>query len=93
MAKNAKEYLPVVVPIANRYVDCIAGHLNEHNRLDDESTSFRILTGMFALEAAIKVVVGVDFPVLTVPLAQQGEHAGSGQSPPQPLQGGTAEAH
>ena len=61
MAKNAKEYLPLVVPIANRYVDCIAGHLNEHNPLDDESTSFRILTGMFALEAVIKVVVGVDF--------------------------------
>jgi cytochrome P450 len=69
MAKNAKEYLGVVVPIANRYVDCIAGHLNEQNRLDDE-TCFRTLTAMFALEAVVKVVVGVDFPVLTVPLGE-----------------------
>ena len=50
-----------VLSVPSEIGGSIAGHLNEHNRLGDESTSFRILTGMFALEVVIKVVVGVDF--------------------------------
>jgi len=67
MSKNAKEYVPLVLPIADRYVNSIAAHLKEDGRLH-EDTSIRELTGLFALEAVMKVVVGVDFPALTKPL-------------------------
>jgi cytochrome P450 len=65
--KNAKNYVPLVIPSANNLVECLAGHLNEDRRIVD-ATSIRELAAMFALEAVMKVVVGVDFPSCTVPI-------------------------
>uniref|UniRef100_A0A7S2UPH7 Cytochrome P450 n=1 Tax=Attheya septentrionalis TaxID=420275 RepID=A0A7S2UPH7_9STRA len=65
MQKHAKQYVPHVIPAANRMVDCLTGHLNSEGRLTE---SVRLLSGMFALEAVMKVVVGGDFQALTVPL-------------------------
>ena len=71
MQKNAKTYVPLVVPAANRYADCLAAHLNPDGRLPASNhVSLTLLTGMFALEAVMKVVVGVDYPALTYPLNQ-----------------------
>lgn len=67
MKRNAKEYVPLVVPSANRLVDCLQGYLVE-SRVKDASVGQ--LAGMFALEAVMKVVVGVDFPALAVPPPQ-----------------------
>lgn len=65
--KTAKTYVPLVVPSANNLVDCLTGHLNDDGRIV-EATSIRELAAMFALEAVMKVVVGVDFPSCTVPI-------------------------
>lgn len=67
MQKNAKEYVGVVLPAANRFVSLLQGHLTENGRIADDS-SVRLLAGMFALEAVMKVVVGVDFDAQSVPL-------------------------
>jgi cytochrome P450 len=65
MQQQAKHYVPHVLPAANRMVGCLTGHLNSEGRLTE---SVRLLSGMFALEAVMKVVVGGDFQALTVPL-------------------------
>lgn len=70
MAKNAKDFIPVVLPAANNFVDCVEGHVDENGRLV-EDVSVRTLAGMFALEAVMKVVVGVDFPACTVPISNE----------------------
>lgn len=69
-AKNAKDFIPVVLPAANSFVDCMESHVDDNGRLV-EDVSVRTLTGMFALEAVMKVVVGVDFPACTVPISQE----------------------
>jgi cytochrome P450 len=66
MHKNAKQYVPLVLPSANRYVDCLTQHLKGQRLPDD--VPLTVLTGMFALEAVMKVVLGVDFKALTYPL-------------------------
>jgi cytochrome P450 len=65
--KSAKQYVPLVVPCANRYADCLEAHLRGGDRLPQGAT-VTTLTSMFALEAVMKVVVGSDFPALTYPL-------------------------
>jgi cytochrome P450 len=66
-SKNAKEFLAAVVPAANHFSDCLVGHINSEGRLV-ETTTIREITGMFSLEAVMKVVVGVDFPACEIPI-------------------------
>jgi len=62
--KNSKQYVPLIVPIANRFVDCWEAHVDPSTgrfRTNvDVPVSVRTLTGMFALDAVMKVVTGAD---------------------------------
>lgn len=64
--QNARNFVPAVLPPANRLVDCLESYVNpETNKL--EGTTIRELTGMFALEAVMKVTTGLDFLALSKP--------------------------
>ena len=65
-SKDAKQFIPVVVPIADNFTDCLAGHLTPDGGL--VGCTIRQIVAMFALEAVMKVVCGVDFPACTVPI-------------------------
>jgi len=66
LTQNAKEYVPVVVPCANRLVDALQASIQKDHRLD-KAHDIKKWMGLFAFEAVMKVVVGVDFPALAMP--------------------------
>eukprot|EP00759_Apiculatamorpha_spiralis_P042758 PhF_6_TR40612/c0_g1_i1/m.60924/K00498/CYP11A; cholesterol monooxygenase (side-chain-cleaving) len=67
---TSRTYIPAVIPAANRMTECIEAYLDNERR---STMDLRKLYGMFALEAVLKVVLGIPYVGLKHPIPHEAQ--------------------